>query len=81
MNKNLIDSDEYVLSAYVNANCRYPMLTTIHQRCVSMLADIWHAPSAKQAMGTATTGSSEAIQMAGLAMKRIWQGEHFGVIC
>ncbi len=34
---------------------------------------MWHAPSAKQAIGTATTGSSEAIQLGGLAMKRIWQ--------
>lgn len=45
----------------------------IHTRCVSILADLWHAPSSKQAIGTATTGSSEAIQLGGLAMKRIWQ--------
>ena len=38
-----------------------------------MLANLWHAPSGKQAIGTATTGSSEAIQLGGLAMKRIWQ--------
>lgn len=38
-----------------------------------MLADLWNAPSGKQAIGTATTGSSEAIQLGGLAMKRIWQ--------
>lgn len=38
-----------------------------------MLADLWHAPSAHGAIGTATTGSSEAIQLGGLAMKRIWQ--------
>jgi hypothetical protein len=40
-----------------------------------MLADIWHAPHAQQAIGTATTGSSEAIQLGGLAMKRIWQAK------
>lgn len=40
---------------------------------ISILADMWHAPSAKQAIGTATTGSSEAIQLGGLAMKKIWQ--------
>ncbi|KAJ7219060.1 glutamate decarboxylase [Mycena pura] len=40
---------------------------------VSILADMWHAPSAQKAIGTATTGSSEAIQLGGLAMKRIWQ--------
>ncbi|KAF9050759.1 glutamate decarboxylase [Hymenopellis radicata] len=60
-NKNLIDADEY------------PATQLLHTRCVSILADMWHAPSAKQAIGTATTGSSEAIQLGGLAMKRIWQ--------
>ena len=38
-----------------------------------MLADLWNAPHAAHAVGTATTGSSEAIQLGGLAMKRIWQ--------
>jgi glutamate decarboxylase len=38
-----------------------------------MLADLWNAPHAAHAIGTATTGSSEAIQLGGLAMKRIWQ--------
>ncbi|KAJ7098141.1 glutamate decarboxylase [Mycena belliarum] len=61
MSKNLIDSDEY------------PMTTAIHTRCVSILANLWHAPSAQNAIGTATTGSSEAIQLGGLAMKRMWQ--------
>jgi glutamate decarboxylase len=45
----------------------------IHTRCISMLADLWHAPSTHGAIGTATTGSSEAIQLGGLAMKRLWQ--------
>ena len=40
---------------------------------ISILAGMWHAPSAKQAVGTATTGSSEAIQLGGLAMKKLWQ--------
>ncbi|KAA1471234.1 glutamate decarboxylase [Dentipellis sp. KUC8613] len=61
ISKNLIDQDEY------------PMTQAIHTRCISMLADLWHAPSTHQAIGTATTGSSEAIQLGGLAMKRIWQ--------
>ncbi|PSR88902.1 hypothetical protein PHLCEN_2v5051 [Hermanssonia centrifuga] len=42
---------------------------------ISMLADLWHAPDAHDAIGTATTGSSEAIQLGGLAMKRIWQAK------
>jgi glutamate decarboxylase len=61
ISKNLIDQDEY------------PQTQLIHTRCISMLADLWHAPSSKHAMGTATTGSSEAIQLGGLAMKRVWQ--------
>lgn len=40
---------------------------------MSMIADLWHAPLAQQAVGTATTGSSEAVQLGGLAMKKIWQ--------
>ncbi|TCD66477.1 hypothetical protein EIP91_001357, partial [Steccherinum ochraceum] len=61
ISKNLIDQDEY------------PLTQDIHTRCISILADLWHAPSTHQAIGTATTGSSEAIQLGGLAMKRIWQ--------
>lgn len=61
ISKNLIDQDEY------------PMTQVLHTRCVSTLADLWHAPHAQQAIGTATTGSSEAIQLGGLAMKRRWQ--------
>ncbi|KAK4057369.1 glutamate decarboxylase gad1 [Microbotryomycetes sp. JL221] len=61
INKNLIDSDEY------------PAMTLIHTRLISMMAHLWHAPEDKNATGTATTGSSEAIQLGGLAMKRLWQ--------
>ncbi|GAA5867350.1 hypothetical protein JCM8547_003317 [Rhodosporidiobolus lusitaniae] len=60
--KNLIDSDEY------------PATTLIHSRLISQLAHLWHADDQKEdATGTATTGSSEAIQLAGLAMKKRWQ--------
>ncbi|KIK31303.1 hypothetical protein PISMIDRAFT_140205 [Pisolithus microcarpus 441] len=61
VSKNLVDQDEY------------PMTQNIHTRCISILANLWHAPSTKKAVGTATTGSSEAIQLGGLAMKRAWQ--------
>jgi glutamate decarboxylase len=61
ISKNLIDQDEY------------PATQDIHTRCISILSDLWHAPSHHHAVGTATTGSSEAIQLGGLAMKRIWQ--------
>jgi len=61
ISKNLIDQDEY------------PITQDIHTRCISILAELWNAPSHHNAVGTATTGSSEAIQLGGLAMKRIWQ--------
>jgi glutamate decarboxylase len=60
MSKNLADNDEY------------PAMLQIHQRCVSMLGNLWRAPKGSNAMGTATTGSSEAILLGGLAMKRRW---------
>ncbi|KAN0105453.1 Pyridoxal phosphate-dependent transferase [Russula decolorans] len=61
ISKNLIDQDEY------------PATQDIHTRCISILSELWHAPSHHHAVGTATTGSSEAIQLGGLAMKRLWQ--------
>ena len=45
----------------------------IHLRCDSILANLWHAPSTEEAIGTAPTGSSEAAQLGGLAMKKMWQ--------
>ncbi|KAI5305174.1 hypothetical protein KEM56_005090 [Ascosphaera pollenicola] len=59
--KNLSDADEY------------PSLMTIQSRCISMLANLWHAQPGEQAIGSATTGSSEAVMLGGLAMKRRWQ--------
>ncbi|OAV88671.1 glutamate decarboxylase [Puccinia triticina 1-1 BBBD Race 1] len=63
LGKNLIDQDEY------------PQTQILHTRCVSMLAHLWHAQDSSNAIGTATTGSSEAIQLGGLAMKKIWQAK------
>jgi len=41
-----------------------------------MLAKLWHADSVnEEATGTATTGSSEAIALGGLAMKKRWQAK------
>jgi glutamate decarboxylase len=70
MSKNLADNDEY------------PAMLHLHQRCVSIflllcfslgiLGNLWRAPKGPQAIGTATTGSSEAILLGGLAMKRRW---------
>jgi len=38
-----------------------------------MLADLWKAPKEGKVIGTATAGSSEAIMLGGLAMKKRWQ--------
>lgn len=61
LNVNSIDQDEY------------PQTTEIQNRCVSIIADLFHADDAEHAMGTATVGSSEAIHLAGLAMKWRWK--------
>jgi glutamate decarboxylase len=61
ISKNLSDADEY------------PSLMAIHARCISMIANLWNIPKGETAIGTATTGSSEAIHLGGLAMKRRWQ--------
>ena len=59
--KNYIDQDEY------------PQTTEIQNRCVNMLARLYHAPHDATAVGTGTVGSSEAIMLAGLAMKWNWR--------
>ncbi|KAJ5909208.1 hypothetical protein N7495_001890 [Penicillium taxi] len=65
-NKNIIDHEEY------------PKSVEIEQRCVNILADLFHAPEvngSSTAVGTACIGSSEAIMLATLAMKRRWQNK------
>jgi len=59
--KNMIDKDEY------------PQTAELENRCVAMLARLWHAPDPRQATGCSTTGSSEAAMLGGLALKRRWQ--------
>ena len=61
--QNLVDQDEY------------PAATDIHNRSISMISNLWHAPKEATAMGTATTGSSEAIMLGGLALKKRWQAK------
>ncbi|KAJ2993365.1 hypothetical protein NUW58_g1865 [Xylaria curta] len=63
LSKNLADNDEY------------PAMMAIHERCISILAQLWGVNKGEKAIGSATTGSSEAIHLGGLAMKRRWQ-EH-----
>jgi glutamate decarboxylase len=59
--KNMIDQDEY------------PQTEAIHERVVSIIGRLFHAPAGAQPVGTATIGSSEAIMLAMLAHKRSWQ--------
>ncbi|KAF2764125.1 glutamate decarboxylase [Teratosphaeria nubilosa] len=64
--KNFIDYEEYPVSA------------DIQNRCVSMIARLFNIPTHDEntnAMGTSTIGSSEAIMLATLAMKKRWQNK------
>ena len=50
----------------------YPYTADIQNRCVNMIANLFHAPN-DDVIGTSTVGSSEAIMLAVLAMKRRWK--------
>src|ERR1700757_4959775 len=63
--KNMIDKDEY------------PLTAAIEQRCVCMVADLFHADHLRDddpssACGASTIGSSEAGMLGGLGLK--WGG-------
>lgn len=64
--KNMIDKDEY------------PATAAIEARCVSMVADLFHAEDLRDddpssACGVSTIGSSEAVMLGGLALKWRWR--------
>jgi glutamate decarboxylase len=64
--KNFIDYEEY------------PQSADIQNRCVSMIGRLFNAPTdadGAAAVGTSTVGSSEAIMLAVLAMKKRWQNK------
>jgi glutamate decarboxylase len=62
LDKNLVDKDEY------------PQSAELENRCVRILADLWHADGlGADAVGTSTTGSSEACMLGGLALLRRWR--------
>ncbi|XP_057419571.1 glutamate decarboxylase 1-like [Lotus japonicus] len=65
INKNYVDMDEY------------PATTDLHNRCVNMIARLFHAEIGENesAIGAGTVGSSEAIMLAGLAFKKRWQNK------
>ncbi|KAK5997786.1 Glutamate decarboxylase [Cladobotryum mycophilum] len=58
--KNFIDYEEY------------PQSAEIQNRCVNMIGNLYHAP-AGTSIGTSCIGSSEAIMLGVLAMKRRWK--------
>src|SRR6201746_2428986 len=56
----------------------YPLTAAIEQRCVCMVADLFHADHLRDddpssAIGVSTIGSSEAVMLGGLAMKWRWR--------
>jgi glutamate decarboxylase len=61
VDKNMIDKDEY------------PQTAELEMRCVNILADLWHADSEGRAVGTSTTGSSEAAMLGGMALLWRWR--------
>lgn len=64
--KNFIDYEEY------------PQSADIQNRCVSMIGRLFNVPTSSEtdaAIGTSTVGSSEAIMLGVLAMKKRWQNK------
>src|SRR5829696_2411645 len=52
-------------------HAEYPQTAEIEQRCIRMLADLFHAPG--ETTGARTQGSSEAIMLGGLSLKWNWR--------
>src|SRR6187399_3212726 len=52
-------------------HAEYPRTAEIEQRCIRMLADLFHAPG--ETTGTRTQGSSEAIMLGALSLKWNWR--------
>src|SRR5262249_17363413 len=52
-------------------HAEYPQTAEIEQRCIRMLAHLFHAPG--ETIGARTQGSSEAIMLGALAMKWKWR--------
>jgi glutamate decarboxylase len=64
-----------IISANLHRNfidhAEYPRTAEIEQRCIRMLADLFHAPG--ETTGARTQGSSEAIMLGGLSLKWNWR--------
>ena len=59
--KNMIDKDEY------------PRTAEIETRCVNMIARLFNAPENETPIGVSAIGSSEAVMLAGMALKWRWK--------
>jgi glutamate decarboxylase len=59
--KNMIDKDEY------------PQTAELEERCLRILAELWHAEDPGKAIGTSTTGSSEGCMLGGMVLKWHWR--------
>jgi glutamate decarboxylase len=53
-------------------HAEYPQTAEIEQRCIRMLANLFHAPG--ETTGARTQGSSEAIMLGALSLKWKWRG-------
>jgi glutamate decarboxylase len=64
-----------VIAANLHRNfidhAEYPRTAEIEQRCIRMLADLFHAPG--ETTGARTQGSSEAIMLGALSLKWNWR--------
>ncbi len=67
--KNIVDKDEYPAAA-----------AAIESRCIAIVADLFHASVApgQDPTGVSTIGSSEAVMLAGLALKWRWRARRSG---
>lgn len=61
LEKNAIDKSEY------------PQTADLENRCVNIIADLWHAADQDDFIGTSTVGSSEACMLGGMALKFAWR--------
>ena len=57
--KNMIDKDEY------------PQTAAIEERCINIVSNLFNAPD--QGVGASAIGSSEAVMLAGMALKWRWR--------
>src|SRR3954468_22919258 len=72
---------QQIIAANLHRNfidhAEYPRTAEIEQRCIRMLADLFHAPG--ETTGARTQGSSEAIMLGSLSMKWRWRARQESV--